>query len=90
MTIVETPCSLPLYVGTATVLSKAGLSNLQVLLYFMYYNFLFVLPLIVFLVLVWRGKKTVELSEWRHINTKWMKLGLGVLILLFSFWLLRS
>lgn len=90
VTLVETPCSLPLYVGTATVLSKAGLSNLQVLLYFMYYNFLFVLPLIILLVLVWRGKKTVELSEWRHINTKWMKLGLGVLILFFSIWLLRS
>lgn len=90
VTLVETPCSLPLYVGTATVLSKAGLSNLQVLLYFMYYNLLFVMPLIVLLILVWRGKKTVELSEWRHINTKWMKLGLGLLILLFSFWLLRS
>ena len=90
VTLVETPCSLPLYVGTATVLSKAGLSNLSVLLYFMYYNFLFVLPLIILLVLVFKGKKTVELSEWRHINTKWMKLGLGVLILLFSFWLLRS
>lgn len=90
VTLVETPCSLPLYVGTATVLSKAGLSSLQVLMYFMYYNFLFVLPLIVLLVLVWRGKKTVELSEWRHLNTKWMKLGLGLMILLFSFWLLLS
>lgn len=90
VTLVETPCSLPLYVGTATVLSNAGLSNLQVLLYFMYYNFLFVMPLIILLVLVWRGKKIAELSEWRHVNTKWMKLGLGILILFFSIWLLRA
>lgn len=90
VTLVETPCSLPLYVGTATVLSSAGISRLAVLLYFMYYNLLFVMPLIILLVLVWRGKKLAELSEWRHVNTKWMKLGLGVLILLFSIWLLMG
>lgn len=87
VTIVETPCSLPLYVGTATVLAQAGLSPLLVAGYFIYYNFLFVLPLIVLLVLVWKGKEVVELSEWRHKAEKWMQLSLGVLMVLLGAWL---
>lgn len=88
VTILETPCSLPLYVGTATVLSQSGLALPAVVGYFLYYNLLFVMPLIVVLIVVWRGKKIVEIKEWEHKAEKWMKLSLGVLLLLMSGWLL--
>ncbi|MFC1654066.1 cytochrome c biogenesis CcdA family protein [Patescibacteria group bacterium] len=88
VTVLETPCSLPLYVGTATVLSNSGLAWPIVVLYFLYYNFLFVLPLLVVLFVVWRGKKIVEIKEWEHKAEKWMKLSLGSLLLLMSAWLL--
>jgi cytochrome c biogenesis protein CcdA len=88
VTVLETPCSLPLYVGTATVLSNSGLAWPIVVAYFLYYNFLFVLPLIVVLLVVWRGKKVVEIKEWEHKAEKWMKLSLGTLLLLMSAWLL--
>lgn len=88
VTVLETPCSLPLYVGTATVLSNSGLPWPGVVAYFLYYNFLFVLPLLVVLIVVWRGKKIVEIKEWEHKAEKWMKLSLGTLLLLMSGWLL--
>lgn len=88
VTVLETPCSLPLYVGTATVLANSGLPLIGVMAYFLYYNFLFVLPLILVLVVVWRGKKVVEIKEWEHRAEKWMKLSLGTLLLVLGGWLL--
>ena len=88
VTVLETPCSLPLYVGTATLLSNSGLAWPVIVLYFLYYNFLFVLPLLIVLWLVWKGKKVVELKEWEHKAERWMKLSLGSLLLIMSIWLL--
>lgn len=90
VTVLETPCSLPLYVGTATVLANSGLALPVVIGYFLYYNFLFVLPLLIVLVVVWRGKKLVEVSEWEHKAERYMKLSLGILLLLVSGWLLLT
>ncbi len=88
VTILETPCSLPLYVGTATILSQSGLGPLIVALYFIYYNFLFVLPLIIILSLVWKSKQVIELSEWKHKAEKYMKLALGLVTLILGVLLL--
>jgi cytochrome c biogenesis protein CcdA len=88
VTVLETPCSLPLYVGTATILANSGMALPLVVGYFWYYNLLFVMPLILVLVLVWKGKKIVEMKEWEHRAEKFMKLTLGLLLLLVSGWLL--
>ncbi|OGV90912.1 hypothetical protein A3A66_03270 [Microgenomates group bacterium RIFCSPLOWO2_01_FULL_46_13] len=88
VTLFETPCSLPLYVGTATVLANAGLPLALVISYFLYYNFLFVLPLIIVLVVVWKGKQIIELKEWEHKAEKWMKLSLGLLLAVIASWLM--
>ncbi len=89
VTILETPCSLPIYIGTATILANAGLSGLVVLAYFLYYNFLFVLPLLLILLLVWKGSewRVIELQDFEHRGKKWMKLSLGILLLLMGGWL---
>lgn len=86
VTLLETPCSLPLYVGTAKILSQSGMIFPLVLTYFLYYNFLFVLPLIVILILVWRGKELVALKEWEHQGKAWMKLAIGGLLLVMGIW----
>lgn len=88
VTLLETPCSLPIYVGTATILNYSGLSPLFVLAYFLYYNLLFVLPLLVILFLVWRGREMVTLKEWEHRAKRWMKLSLGLLLVFMAGWLL--
>lgn len=88
VTVLETPCSLPIYVGTATILAQSGMAIPLVVGYFIYYNFLFVLPLIVVLVVIWRGKKLVDVKEWEHKAKKWMHLSLGLLLTLMGIWLL--
>jgi len=90
VTLLETPCSLPIYVGTATILSSSGMAFPLVVGYFLYYNFLFVLPLIVVLVVMWRGRKLVEMKEWEHKAKRWMHLGLSVVLLAMGVWLVLS
>lgn len=86
VTIFETPCSLPIYLGTINILSQSGLSGLDILAYFLYYNFLFVLPLIIILLVIWQGKRVVEVKEWEHKYKKWMKLLIGLLLVIISSW----
>ncbi|MFZ5365882.1 MAG: cytochrome c biogenesis CcdA family protein [Patescibacteria group bacterium] len=88
VTLLETPCSLPIYVGTASILNYSGLGLPKVLAYFLYYNFLFILPLLVILFLVWRGREVISLKDWEHKAKRWMKLSIGVLLVLMSLWLL--
>lgn len=88
VTLLETPCSLPIYVGTATILSQSGMAFPLVVLYFLYYNFLFVLPLIIVLLVLWRGRRLVEVKEWEHKAKKWMHLGLALVLLLMGIWLI--
>ena len=88
VTLLETPCSLPIYVGTATILNYSGFTAPLVLAYFAYYNLLFILPLVIILLLVWRGREMVSLKEWEHRAKRWMKLGLGILLVLMGGWLL--
>lgn len=90
VTLLETPCSLPLYVGTATVLATSGMNMALVISYFFYYNFLFVLPLIVILVVMYKGREVVMMREWEHRAKKWMHLGLGVALILLGGWLLKT
>lgn len=88
VTLLETPCSLPIYVGTATLLNQASFAFPVVLAYFLYYNLLFVLPLIVILFLVYRGREMVSLKDWEHKAKRWMKLSLGLLLTVMAIWLL--
>ncbi len=88
VTLLETPCSLPIYVGTATILSQSGMVFPLIVGYFLYYNFLFVLPLIVVLIVMWRGQKLIEMKEWEHKAKKWMHLSLAIVLLGMGAWLL--
>ena len=90
VTLLETPCSLPIYVGTATILSQSGMAFPLVMAYFLYYNFLFVLPLIIVLIVMWRGQRLVEVKEWEHKAKRWMHLGLAVVLLGMGVWLVSS
>lgn len=89
VTILETPCSLPIYIGTATILNYSRFSLPVILGYFAYYNFLFVLPLLVILLLVWRGREIISLKDWEHKAKRWMRLFLGILLVLMAGWLIR-
>jgi len=88
VTLLETPCSLPVYVGTLAILSQSDMSLAGVAAYFLYYNFLFVLPLIVVAVVIWRGHNLIDMREWEERSKRWMKLGLGVVLVSLASWFL--
>ncbi len=77
-TIFATPCMLPLYVGTTAVIARSGLSMAAVLGYFLYYNLIFIMPLIIILTVMVGGKQVVEMKEWEHKNTAGMRFVLGM------------
>jgi len=81
MTAVGTPCILPLYVGTATVLANSGLPLIKILLYFLYYNLLFIFPMIVILLIMSRFKRVVELKEWGHRWERPLRVLTGLVII---------
>ena len=80
-TIFATPCMLPLYVGTTAVIARSGLPMAAVLGYFLYYNLIFIMPLIIILTVMVGGKQVVEMKEWEHKNTAWMRFVLGVALM---------
>ena len=88
-TVFSTPCMLPLYVGTATVLANSGLPISVVLGYFIYYNFIFILPLILILVVMVKGKQVVMMKEWEHNTTKWFRLMLAIAMLVVGVLIIR-
>lgn len=85
VTAFSTPCMLPLYVGTATVLARSGLPMLSVLVYFLYYNLVFILPLILILVVMARSEKVVVMKEMTHKYEKPLKLLMGTVLVIVGY-----
>jgi cytochrome c biogenesis protein CcdA len=86
-TVFSTPCMLPLYVGTTAVIARSGLPMVGVLGYFLYYNLIFILPLIVILIVMAGGKQIVNMKEWEHKNTRWLRFILGVSLIMVGAWI---
>jgi cytochrome c biogenesis protein CcdA len=76
--IVELPCTGGPYLAITTILAKSF--DTRALLYLLLYNFIFVLPLLVILLLIYFGTSTLLLKTWRQENRKWMNLASGLLM----------
>ena len=75
------PCSIGPYVITSGILSVMDL--LRTIPYLIYYNIIFVLPLLLIVLLVYTGmKKAEEMKEWRDKHVRLMHLVGGVLLIL--------
>ncbi len=85
--LVELPCTGAVYLGILTLVSLAGLTINNFLL-LVIYNFLFVLPLIVILLLVHRGGETEKLELWREKYRGYMRLATGLLLVGFGWWMI--
>lgn len=84
-TAFSTPCMLPLYVGTASLLANSGLPMGVVLTYFLYYNLIFISPLILILVVMYKGKDVVAMKELEHKYGRWMRLLMGILLVVVGY-----
>jgi len=86
---VELPCTGGPYLAITTLLSKE--SNIVAIYYLLLYNFIFVLPLIIILILAYLGTSVKAMREWKMKHRKWMRLStgivlvaLGILLILYS------
>ena len=87
---VELPCTGGPYLAITTLFAKIGFSP-AITGYLLLYNFIFVLPLIIILILAYFGASVKKIGNWKQEKRKWMRLligitmiVLGVILILFS------
>ncbi len=82
---VELPCTGAPYLAIITLLSQYF--DFAAFLLLIWYNFLFVSPLIVILIIVASGKKLHDIKRWKQTNRGYMRLATGLLLIAMG-WLL--
>lgn len=78
---VELPCTGGPYLAITTLLTKIGFSA-KVVWLLVVYNFIFVLPLIIILLVVYFGVHPKKIKEWKQSKKKWMRLFMGLVMVL--------
>ena len=78
---VELPCTGGPYLAITTLLAKIGFSW-EIFWLLVLYNFIFVLPLIIILLLVFFGMSAKKIQKWKDKQKKWMRLFIGIVMLL--------
>lgn len=87
VSLYELPCTGGVYIAILGLLARTGVSAVPVLLL---YNFFFVLPLIVILVVVYKGASAESIAKWKDEKKKYMKLISGLFMLALGVWMLWS
>ena len=82
---VELPCTGAPYLAIITLLSQYF--DITALMLLIFYNVIFVLPLIIILILVATGKRLYEIKRWKQSNRGYMRLAAGLLMVVMG-WLL--
>lgn len=77
---VELPCTGGPYLAITTVLAKLGFTW-DVFWLLVVYNFIFVLPLVVILGLVYFGLSVKRVQEWKDAQKRWMRLFIGIIMI---------
>jgi cytochrome c biogenesis protein CcdA len=82
VSLFEFPCSGGIYVGILLMIMK---SNISGIFYLLIYNFMFVLPLIVILLVASNSDVLLKMDEWRVMRRRRMKLVSGIFLILLAF-----
>jgi len=77
---VELPCTGGPYLAITTLLAKVGFT-LEIFWLLVVYNFIFVLPLIIILLLAYFGVSTKKMKKWKDKEKKWMRLAIGLVLI---------
>lgn len=76
---VELPCTGGPYLAITALLAKHF--DLKAFMYLAIYNAIFVLPLVIIVALAYVGTSAEKLKGWQNANKKWMRVGIGVLMI---------
>lgn len=86
---VELPCTGGPYLAITTLLAEKF--DFTAVVYLVIYNFIFVLPLIVIVLLAYFGIEAMHIKKWKEKYKRWMRLfsgllmiGLGILLILYA------
>ena len=83
--IFELPCTGGIYLGIISLLSQSPQLAIP---YLLIYNIIFVLPLIIMTILIYKGMSPTRLQKWNNAERAWMKLGGAIAMLLIAIYLL--
>jgi|SRR3989344_1146598 len=75
---VELPCTGAPYLAIIALLSQYF--DFSALMLLLYYNVIFVAPLIIILIMVASGKKLYDIKKWKQSNRHYMRLAMGLLL----------
>lgn len=86
--LVELPCTGAPYLAILGLLSKGDFATAVPLLLF--YNLIFILPLLLIIGLSYFGTSSEVLEEWRKKNRGLMRLGIGIFLILLGIYMIYS
>ena len=79
---VELPCTGGPYLAITTWIAQSNVIPIKALIYLLVYNFIFVLPLIIILLLVYFGAKIQKIKRWKQNYRRWMRLAIGLVLII--------
>lgn len=85
--LVELPCTGAVYLAILSLLSLVGFSTGAILLLIIY-NLIFVLPLVIILVILYKGIDVAKLEIWRRTHRNLMRGALGLTLIGLGAWML--
>jgi len=90
VTLVELPCTGAPYLAVLTLMSQSGYQYLASLPLLLFYNLVFVLPLIVIIYLAYRGVNLKRMEGWRKEKRGLMRLFIGLALSAVAIWIVTT
>ena len=81
----ELPCTGGIYLGIISLISQSPQLAIP---YLLIYNIIFVLPLIIMTILIYKGMSPERLQKWNNAERAWMKLAAAIAMFLIAIYLL--
>ena len=90
LTLIELPCTGAPYLAVLTLMSQSGTAYITALPLLLFYNLIFVLPLILIIYLAYSGTSLKKIERWRKENRGMMRLYVGLTLLVIGVWILTA
>ncbi len=87
VSLFELPCTGGIYLAILSLMAKHGTFAWG---YLLLYNLIFVLPLIVITLIIYKGTSPEMLQRWTNSEKKWMRFAAGVVLVLLGLYLLKG
>lgn len=87
VSLFELPCTGGIYIG---ILTMMAVNKTFALSYLIIYNLIFILPLVILTLIIYKGTKPETLQAWTSKERNWMKLASGLIMLALGIYILIS